>query len=310
MDRLYYDYKPLWQCFNPSGKLAVMTKTVISYLDGQKFEIDAYGNLLVGDFSKERPCIVAHLDSVHDVKSNKYFIKQGRIASDNGIGGDDKCGVIAALELLKYNDDINAIFTLDEEVGCIGASRVEDSKLDNVKYFIEVDRRGGSDIIYQSGMDTLASPEFIEAVTPYADKFHYKEDIGTLTDLNELCYKAEKSGFNLSAGYYNAHTNKEYVNLVELQRAINFCQAVLNQLDDTYKLDVYYDYGYNKFNSKGVDRNLEEVLTEAYYNDLDQYTIDLIVEAYEIGKSDAELFCEHRYNGLGHDKSGNFNVIT
>ena len=66
--------------------------------------------------------------------------------ADNGIGADDKCGIISVLESLK-KCDVNAVFFIDEEIGCVGAGGCDKSVFKNVMYFVEVDRRGCDDVI-------------------------------------------------------------------------------------------------------------------------------------------------------------------
>ena len=61
--------------------------------------------------------LVAHLDTVHKDVPTVYYDKEKKVLwSPDGIGGDDRCGVYAILEILKeYKPYI--LFTTDEEKG-------------------------------------------------------------------------------------------------------------------------------------------------------------------------------------------------
>ena len=284
MEKLYHDYKPIWHCHNKSGKLGHITHEVRKHLKTYKYHIDKYGNIFIGNFSKSRPCLVAHLDSVHSKKSKKFSCKNGVLRSNKGIGGDDKCGVIAILEILKMNKNINAILTSDEEIGGIGAGKISFNILENVKYFIEIDRADNNDIIFESGMNLIASEEFQKALEPFTEKYGYREDFGTFTDVNILTETSRKCAINVSCGYYNPHTVNEYVKLKDLQRTIRFVLDIVNNISDTFtwKKKEYLDYNVLECDS------LEDIITEAYLDGGNEYTIDLIIQAYKIGVRERE----------------------
>ena len=80
-------------------------------------------------------------------------------------------------------------------------------------------------------------------------KYGYKEDpTGTLTDVGELCGELRLAGCNISCGYYNQHTSKEFTRVSELQNCLNFMEEIINTLPSKqYDLEVKYDnyYGYH-----------------------------------------------------------------
>ena len=123
--RLYNNYRAIWNCFNRSGATKTISNIIKGFLKDQQFYEDQAGNILVGNFLQEKPCLVAHIDSVHTKAPSKISLIGDKLSAENGIGGDDKCGIVAILEILKSGADVNAIFTIDEEIGAIGASNLK-----------------------------------------------------------------------------------------------------------------------------------------------------------------------------------------
>ena len=104
MKNLYFQYKAIWHCKNPSGNLKQIKKILEPYLKGYKCQYDNIGNIFIGDFEQKNPCIVAHLDSVFNKKPKNIRLNKGILTSKTGIGADDKCGIITILEILKTNN--------------------------------------------------------------------------------------------------------------------------------------------------------------------------------------------------------------
>ena len=77
------------------------------------------------------PCVVAHMDTVHDCYKDFQIYQTGDnlFAMDThsvrqvGIGGDDKVGVFIALEMLRTLKHMKVVFFTNEEIGCVGSSR-------------------------------------------------------------------------------------------------------------------------------------------------------------------------------------------
>ena len=151
--------------------------------------------------------LVAHLDTVHSEKpKNIWYNNKGCIKADEGIGGDDRCGVFIITNLIKESPRPSLLFTTDEEIGGVGATEFcsVHNSLD-VNCMIELDRRGKNDVIrYSDENDELI--KIFECLG-------YKEDFGSFTDISILSPHFNISGVNLSVGYYNAHTKDEYVDV-------------------------------------------------------------------------------------------------
>ena len=61
-----------------------------------------------------------------------------------GIGGDNKCGVFACLELLKELPNLKVAFFVSEETGCHGSRAADEKFFSNVGYCIQFDAPGNS----------------------------------------------------------------------------------------------------------------------------------------------------------------------
>lgn len=177
--------------------------------------------------------LVAHMDTVFQEPPKRLFYdisKDMLYSPDNGIGGDDRCGIYAIMQILKrYKPHV--LFTEDEEIGCIGALKAV-NKLDkpNVKYIIEFDRKGSNDcVFYECG-----NREFMN----YIESFGFVTDYGTYSDISVLGSMWDIAAVNLSSGYYHEHTDREYIIFHELQNNIKRAQKMLKD----YEQVPYFDY--------------------------------------------------------------------
>lgn len=237
---LYNQYQSIWETFAPASNYNII-KEIIKLLPEQSYEVDDLNNIVVkiGDQTKSVPLFCCHTDTVHSKPNTKIkSIKKDIITADNGIGGDDKCGIIACLELIVHCFEKNIpslfIFFADEETGCIGANDIDLSLFNNVNFGVEIDRRGSSDIIDNVG----SNKEFLADLEKLGKKFGFSKASGIFTDLSTIHdrlmeYGMSPSFTNLSCGYYGAHTTQEYVNLNELKNTIDFCINIVEVLGST-----------------------------------------------------------------------------
>lgn len=215
--------------------------------------------------------LVAHLDTVHrEVPCNVWFsANYNKIKADEGIGGDDRCGVFIIMNILKETKlRPNILFVEDEEIGSIGSAKFikhyNQRNLD-LDYIIEIDRKGSIDSVYYD----LDNPEFEE----YIDGFGFKKDWGSFTDICTLCPHFEVAGVNLSSGYYLPHTKDEYVVVSDMMNTRNKIVKILNThlkskerhkfdwIEKTYTYTSYrgcYSYGTDWYSKKWVDRYNKE----------------------------------------------------
>lgn len=195
-----------------------------------------------GDLSKPVPFYVAHADTVHPIipadhfevnrwyneklNDHEWWAYDLHTKQQVGIGGDDKCGLFVCLEAALTLPDLGVIITIDEEAGCVGARMVRESDLEAAAVLIQADRRGGVDAIRTSAGTILSSEAWQEHVNEtLTDHFYAWSDHGTITDVQEMVAggKSPVSAINLAAGYYDAHTDAEFISEIDLMRAVGLC---------------------------------------------------------------------------------------
>ncbi len=233
-----------------------MIKFVKNFLSKNriKYKEDTYGNIYVTKGqSKSYACIVSHMDTVHPIIDKEYFkvfklkdilyTMNTELGEQIGIGGDDKVGVYITLQLLKDLDNIKAVFYRNEEIGCLGSKysiQHEKSFYNNCNFILQCDRKYKNNFITESGGIKMCSTDFIDSVTPYMEKYGFKEERGISTDVDKLV-KGDVgiSCANISSGYYRPHTNTEIVKISEVLNTFNFVTDVINNLGG-----VKFEYEY------------------------------------------------------------------
>lgn len=222
--------------------------------------------------------LVAHMDTVHQelVKQIVYTGKGNIIASPQGIGGDDRCGITMILEIIK-DYKCSVLFTEDEEKGCVGANKFVDQyemghiNVGPVNYIIELDRKGSKDAVFYD----CDNPDFTDFILESED---WELDYGSFTDIVDIAPALGVAAVNFSCGYYNAHTTKEYVVLSEMYANIEKVKRLLERTtsDDIYEFmeakrqksyggwptDSYYDEGKTYYFC--ADHRGEIIETEVY----------------------------------------------
>ena len=230
--------------------------------------------------------LVAHMDTVHKELPNTIVYKNNKdkMSSPNGIGGDDRCGIYMALEVVKkYNCSV--LFCEDEEIGGVGAEKFADfvnamidaadkgnqtETIDIVNemefnYMIEFDRRGKNDaVFYDCDNDKF---------TKFICQDFFKVAYGSFSDISILAPFFGVAAVNLSCGYYNAHTKDEYVLFSEMERVILEACKILERTteEDVFEYVPYkYKGSYGKGYS-GYDYTYGTAYGGGWYDDDDYY---------------------------------------
>ena len=232
----------LYSIHSPSGSEKKMRKFVKRYIRKNCGECDIqqdeYGNVFIRKGEADSyPCLAAHLDQVQRNHSKDFELIEGKDVvfgysaksrEQQGLGADDKNGIWIALECLREFSFLKVAFFVGEEVGCKGSGACDLSFFSDCKYIIEPDRMHGHDLITSMAVGDVCSDDFIKALG--AGNFGYKEDCGSITDVGELVERGVGiSCLNLSCGYYNAHTDKEFTVLSELQNCLVSITWILSE---------------------------------------------------------------------------------
>ncbi len=214
-----------------SGKEEKIREAVMSRLKPlvDHLTVDHAGNILAEKTYRngQGPTILvnAHLDTVYEIEKDRSIIKDGSLwSSSKGIlGADDRAGVAVLLHLAEhlkhhstFNGKVKFIFTVEEECGLVGAMEVREYFLWDVDAAIVVDRRGKGDIVTSCGKYLpfchAEYGRFFERIATEQGMDNWKVTAGGSSDTRVWASHHIQS-VNLSAGYQNEHTDKEYLDV-------------------------------------------------------------------------------------------------
>jgi hypothetical protein len=223
--------------------LSLVTKTyphgheeeVLQFLPGLKK--DQFGNYykIIGNIQPQT-MFTSHLDTAdRQQKVTKLFsmVEDGEeyIYTDEStiLGADDKSGVVVMLYMMTYNIPGLYYFFIGEERGGIGSNALASifdqiDYLKNVKRCISFDRRNYHSVITSQLGRTCCSNEFGNAL---CDEYNRNglslslDNTGIYTDSASFMDDIRECT-NISVGYFNEHTGKEYQNITYLK---NLCEA-------------------------------------------------------------------------------------
>jgi len=196
------------------------------------------------------PCVVSHIDTVHNLDTinireellpnEQNELKPSLKAYNDlnyptGIGGDDKCGVFACLELLKELPNIKIAFFVSEETGCHGSKNSDPEFFKNVGYAIQFDAPGNS-MVSEYCMGTKLferkSEFFTKCDIVLTENFNGRNDYQShpYTDVYALKNKFDFSCINFAIGYYRYHTKHEYVVIEDVYNGIKTGKELIESL--------------------------------------------------------------------------------
>lgn len=202
---------------------------------------DKYGNIYVtkGD-ADLYPTMVCHIDTVHDINNDVQVVQLDDVllAIDTktmkryGIGGDDKVGIYITLELLKQFDNFKAVFFLDEEVGCVGSSQADFKYFDDSTIVLECDRRGYNDFVTSISGTKLSDETLHNDIDDILTKYGRVKCNGGITDVGEIAEENTVQVANMSCGYYDPHSDNEYIIISEVESTKQMCYEILSKTSD------------------------------------------------------------------------------
>ena len=231
-----------------------------SNVPGAQVTSDQSGIYVVKGEAETYPCVVAHIDEVHNERNNSYrvvvsgdYIFGYNVDSmkQQGIGADDKNGIWVAMQCLLKYDVMKVALFVGEEIGCVGSGQANMSFFDDCRFVIQCDRRGSSDFITSASGWELCDDKFTSKFD--MGKFGYKATSGMMTDVMEL--KSRNLGVaacNLSCGYYNPHTSEETTIFSELENCRDLVFHIIDTVVDAVpheasrsysSYDSFYNYG-------------------------------------------------------------------
>jgi di/tripeptidase len=199
---------------------------------GLYYDTDKYGNIYCTKGDAEfYPTMVSHMDTVHTINPNYEIHRSGNniFAIDRatmerlGVGGDDKVGVYITLELLEYFDNFKAVFFKDEEVGCVGSSQADFSFFDDSSLVLQCDRKGFSDFVMSISGVQMYDKDLEHDIAHILKRNKRVQVYGGMTDVMEIAYNNSVACANMSCGYYDPHSDNEYVKISEVEQTKEMC---------------------------------------------------------------------------------------
>lgn len=172
---------------------------------------------------------------------DQEILRHGNImyAQDSLIGGDDKCGVAIVLALaVSTNIPLKINLTSGEEIGK-GSKLTDPSFYDGVSFSFTPDRRDNNHFIQSIGGYKLCSDEFRNFMMQIGlkHKGEVKLEPGMGADPTSIAPYVSEC-FNCSAGYYNPHTDKEYIKLDEVMTTYSWLNEAMLSIHNSEFLPV------------------------------------------------------------------------
>ena len=181
--------------------------------------------------------LVAHADTVFNNPPKTFFYDQECMVlwSPEGMGADDRAGVYAIMEIIKHSNlRPHVIITTGEESGCIGASKLVGHYYKfpyELKCLIQLDRHGNNDCVFYD-CDNEQFEKFVES-------FGFVTDWGSLSDISVLAPAWGVAAANLSVGYYNEHSNTEFLRFDFLHNTIEKVKQMLTYIKEHPEMDTW-----------------------------------------------------------------------
>ena len=230
----------LYYVSSPSGEEKKMRKYLKQWLKTNvptaQVYADQSGIYVTKGYAETFPCVVAHIDEVHNERNHDYrvvvsgdYIFGWNVASKRtqGIGADDKNGIWIAMQCLLKYDTMKVALFVGEEIGCVGSEKANMAFFQNCRFVIQCDRRGSSDFITSAGGEELCDENFTSQFN--MARFGYKEEHGLMTDVMQLKENGlQVAACNLSCGYYNPHTADEATVFSELCNCRDLVYSIID----------------------------------------------------------------------------------
>lgn len=193
-------------------------------------EVDTYGNHFVVVGEGSRTLFSCHTDTVHrssgrqkvsiDPTLNHAFVTE---PESNCLGADDTAGCYIMLRMIYAGVPGTYVFHRDEEIGGGGSDHFAKSvSVGDYNYCIAFDRKGYGDVITHQAGGRCCSDDFAEALCDALGDAYLPDNGGTFTDSANYIHVIPECT-NISVGYFNAHTAKEWLDLGFVERLAKVC---------------------------------------------------------------------------------------
>jgi tripeptide aminopeptidase len=232
----------LYRIHSPSNNEQQISSYIEGFLKENEIDYKKTKDFQLYNVIPYTPLICAHMDQVGlNPTTNIYFYDNNYIFGDTNIGADDKNGVFILMNLLlQFKNRVSFIFSTGEEVGCNINNILKTIDPKDISYALVFDRANGKDIIGTA--NNYCNDDLEKDISSIGKKYGYRATQGLFSDCDMLA-RFKIPCVNLSCGYYNAHSNKEFTSLEELKNAYDFGFEILNTLDSYYsRIENYHSW--------------------------------------------------------------------
>lgn len=226
--------------------------------EGYSTQTDETGNILC---QKNTPkiCLQAHYDMVcvGDVNPIRPIVKDGWMSAEaSSLGADNGIGVAMMLYFMEHFEDVEFLFTSDEEIGLIGAKNMGLSISSNKVLNLDSEEEGAIYVACAGGVDISGGKEY--DTQPYDGSFY------------EISLK------NLPGGHSGVDIQKNIPNaIIKLANALKSKNAVISSF-----------YGGEKRNS--IPANATAIAALCDTNGLDGFEVKPVAKS-EVIKNSTEF---------------------
>jgi hypothetical protein len=188
------------------------------------------------------------MPGLQKIEKKGNIIQLSKNSQSNCLGADNTAGVYAALKMIRAGVPVSFVFHRAEECGGLGSAyfvQVFEEHIRKYDVCLSLDRRGYTDIITKQSLTQTASREFAESLANELQMGHLPSENGIFTDSLNYSHIVRECS-NLSVGYFNEHTSREYLDKDYLDRLIQKLIKVnwhnlkiARSFQEDYLLDVF-----------------------------------------------------------------------
>lgn len=229
---IHYTFCTLTQMTYPYGTESEVLKWIKFPL-----EQDEYNNYFI-KVGESNTMFTSHFDSAttkqqtvnliqYEENKNTFITTDGKTI----LGADDKAGVTVMLYMIEHNIPGLYYFFIGEEIGGIGSSDLATSNHKNLKGInkcVSFDRRGYTSIITHQMFESCCTDTFADGLTEAFNEQGMefeKDSTGIFTDSAHFVGIIDECT-NISVGYFNEHTKREYQNITYLEKLCKACTNI------------------------------------------------------------------------------------
>lgn len=236
-------------------------------------------------------CLIAHMDTVFSSLPREFFYDQEQkvLWSPTGAGFDDRAGIYAIISILEDTNYYPSVIFLDqEEHGGIGA-RALIHRFKKCPFacnaLIELDRANFNDSVFYDCDN--------KAFEKYINKFGFKTNWGTFSDISVIAPAWGIAAVNLSIGYVDEHFATERLYTKQCDKTIKRVTNILRDINDKgipfFKYIPFIYQNYHSYTPTGFFDNMclmcgkELKEGETYYritDKNDEYSYNVCKDCY------------------------------